>query len=190
MKNLLLSASLLLALAVASPASAQISTENSADEPSNAEVASARCQYTGSATCGDSTENLLAQYGRSPMHGRYARPHRAGYPVMWSDPPSSRRVAIGAGIGFGLGAVVGFHANKDQHPGVGRSAAILGGCIGALIGAAVASAPTLHAVHHPHRPWPGDEDEEEPEAARKPAKNKGSTSSFANRRIKPKHPVS
>lgn len=140
------------------------------------QVALARCAY-------DATEDVCASMNRPspeardasgdttlaqdpqripgpPAHPRppMGRP-RPAFPGMWREEGNPRHAAIGALIGFGLGAALGAHANRDQHPGVGVRAAFLVGSIGAVLGAAVGySTPPIRA-RRPYRrgPWP-DED--------------------------------
>jgi phosphate/sulfate permease len=56
---------------------------------------------------------------------------------VWLQPRNARHAAIGALIGFGLGAALGAKANKDQHVGARIGAPILFGGFGALIGAVI-----------------------------------------------------
>jgi len=80
---------------------------------------------------------------------------------------NGRHVAIGALIGFGLGAALGAKGNTDQHPGVGVKAALLVGGVGALLGAAIGSgAHSFHALsRHRRTPWPDEEDEDAAQSA-------------------------
>jgi hypothetical protein len=103
--------------------------------------------------------DTLAQMRRRPsrpLSPRPRYPHRS-YPNPWVEPGSGRHAAIGAVIGFGLGAAVGARANTDQHPGAGVRASLLVGTFGALIGAAVGyGVPPMQrwaANRHRHR-WP------------------------------------
>ncbi len=143
------------------------------------QVALARCAYNETdevcasvdhpspAAADASNDTTLAQVPRripgppvQPRRPPMGRP-RGAYPGVWMEEGSGRHAAVGALIGFGLGAALGAHANKDQHPGVGVRAAFLVGTIGAVLGAAVGyGTPTFYA-RSPHRrgPW-ADEDEQ------------------------------
>jgi hypothetical protein len=143
------------------------------------QVAVARCAYnetedacagvnpSSAEARGPNGDAMLAQLPRRmpgpPMQPRrptMGRP-RGAYPGVWMEEGSGRHAAIGALIGFGLGAALGAHANKDQHPGVGVRAAVLVGTIGAVLGAAVGYNTPSFRARSPYRrgPWT-DEDEQ------------------------------
>ena len=84
---------------------------------------------------------------------------------MWMPSPSGRHAAIGALVGFGLGAAVGAKGTG------GARATLTFGVLGGLLGAAFGCmTPSFH-VRSPYRrgPWPYDEGE--------PASNSGTSSS-------------
>ena len=171
-------ASLLTApMLIASMTLAQSSNSQTEDKSSPA-IALARCQYTatddscrGQGTSDNPDPDTKAMVAQSQFPRRMPRPPmrpprppmthpRAGYPGMWME-PTPRHAAIGALIGFGLGAAAGAKANTDQHPGMGFKAALFGGGIGAMLGAVIGAAiPSFHS-RDPYRydPWP-DEDEQ------------------------------
>ena len=73
---------------------------------------------------------------------------------MWV-PPNGRHVAIGALIGFGLGAAPGAHAKTDQHLRAGIGAIFAFGGIGALLGAVVGAGVLPMHARNPRRRCPG-----------------------------------
>ena len=91
------------------------------------------------------------------MRPRLGYPQRT-YPPRWGS-GYPRHAAIGALVGFGLGAAFGAKANTDRHPGVGTRAALLFGTFGAMIGAVVGNG--IGPVHSRkvYRRWPAEEDE-------------------------------
>jgi len=143
-------------------------------------VAVARCQYTpadeaclslresGAGNSEKSPDDTLAQMPRRiPAPPRLPRrppgPYpRMGYPRMAFPVPSPAHVAIGFLIGFTLGAV---HPNDNTvrgHVALG----LIGGLMGAVIGAGV---PSFH-LRHSADPWPDDEEEDEMASRSKVAK--------------------
>jgi hypothetical protein len=92
------------------------------------------------------------------------------YARAWG-PGNGRHAAIGALIGFGIGAALGAKANNDPHPGVTLKASLLVGFIGSGLGAAIASGvPPPFARNLRRRgPWPGkrrqDRDNDEDQLA-------------------------
>jgi len=137
-------------------------------------IAAARCQYTPAdnacAVLSDSAEarrsaqddTTLAQLPRRGPGRTF--PTRAGYPPSTYPRRSmgvgnGRHAAIGAIIGFGLGAALGAKANKDQHPGATLRFSLLLGTFGAAMGALIAQgAPPFSRLQHPRGPW-SDADE-------------------------------
>jgi hypothetical protein len=64
-------------------------------------------------------------------------PGAGAHSGVWRQPRNARHAAIGALIGFGLGAAIGAKVNKDQHTQARIGAPILFGGFGALIGAVI-----------------------------------------------------
>src|SRR5271163_1286797 len=126
----------------------------------SAAITLARCQYTpgdlacpGAEASGQSSSKATAteaeMVARISRLGRRPMPHRPvsygrGYPSWFAG--NGRHAAIGALIGFGIGAALGAKANKDPHPGVALKASLLVGFIGGGLGAAIgAGAPSFRA---------------------------------------------
>jgi hypothetical protein len=179
MKNLRLTfyalSFLLLNLFAIAHSAGQVQDETSPEDlKAKAEISAARCLYTqadeGCAAKGEAAQfsgasKNDATVAQLPRH-RLMPPQRPGGPVGrpgpaysrgWPEPPN-RAVAIGALVGFGLGAAAGATANTDAHGRVLTS--LLGGSLGALMGAAFGHAVSglLMITPHNHNPWP-DEDE-------------------------------
>lgn len=102
----------------------------------------------------------LAQFPQRPPSPLYPppqmRPPRGSYPGMWSSPVGDHHTAVGALIGFGVGATAGalIGASKADSSNRGATALIgslLFGGLGAPFGAAVASFPSPQ--FHRYRPW-------------------------------------
>jgi hypothetical protein len=195
MKNLLIVAFLLTALvmttsaALAQTREAQVANDLAVtDFPTS--IAIARCQYTpADNACAGANDSAQVETGASPdgtiaqsprrVPGPPLRPRRPpmahprgeGYPGMRMEPGSARRAAIGALIGFGLGAAMGAKANTDQHPGVGVKAALAFGTIGGLLGAGIgAGMPTFHARNPYQRgPWHDQDDGDQVASRSEPA---------------------
>jgi len=170
---------MILVLLPTSAAIAQTADQQAADELPNG-VAAAHCQYTtadaacigskesGRETINTNDETTVAQLPRRipGPPGRASR-QSMGYPRaysgMWMPSPSGRHAAIGALVGFGLGAAVGAKGTG------GARATLTFGVLGGLLGAAFGCmTPSFH-VRSPYRrgPWPYDEDE--------PASNSGTS---------------
>jgi len=142
-------------------------------------VIAARCQLTSNAReCGElakasKTQGPAQQSGQLAQHypGPYHRPccrggYDSAYPPDWSD--NGHHAAIGALIGFGLGATVGATANPPKGERVAASLVV--GSIGALLGAAFGHAMSTYPVRRPYRgPWT-DEHEDDIMARRHLAK--------------------
>ena len=180
MKNLQIVAFLLTAAVWAPPVLGQTKDSRSAAAPA-VEITAARCQYTpaeaacvalneGSRQSNDTT--TVAQlprrmpgpprYPRRPPMGPPGRP----YSSYWAPEGDSGHAAIGALIGFGLGAAAGASADTDARGRVG--AALVGGSLCALLGAVIGHGiPSFH--HHYHRGWDGDPDEDASLRQHKPA---------------------
>ena len=138
---------------------------------STSAVAKARCQYSqaddvcsrpensapvASSAKTDSTLTQLPQ--RFPGPSRPPRRRPVGHPgVAYAPMPmptaSGRNVAIGALVGFTVGAIAPQNASGRARIGVG----LIGAAFGALIGAAIPSVPSYHL--HRHR-WPDYDDDE------------------------------
>ena len=121
-------------------------------------IAAARCQYAQTDEACVNAGPTLAQIPRPipgpPMHPprppmRYPR---GGYPGPWFE-PNGRHAAIGALIGFTVGAIHPNDGTVRGHMALG----LIGGLLGAAIGA---GSPSFHARnHYRHGPWPDEEDE-------------------------------
>lgn len=182
MENRNLVLSLLVSLIFVSNAAAQVAMAqspeletitNSRDADA---VAAARNQYTHNEAVDDPKHSgtnpsdkadgktTLAQLSRRGPGLPY--PRSAGYPGagsarMW-QPSSGRHAAIGALIGFGLGAAVGAKANTDQHEQARVAAPLIfggfGALFGALVGASIPDGPGWR--FHRRRPWSDEEEDE------------------------------
>lgn len=145
---------------------------DSIPEATTPSIVAARCQYSPadddctSVTKSDATassentdNNTLAQIPRrvpGPPHPIRRRPvgHPGpAYAPMPMPPPSRRKVAIGALVGFSVGAIAPQNVTARARVGLG----LIGAAFGALIGAAIPSAPSYHWRH---RRWPDDDDDE------------------------------
>ena len=124
-------------------------------EPSPA-IALARCRYTaddetcastdasGQSSSRATAAEMLAQFSRRGGRPMPRRPmsYGRGYPSSYAG--NGRRAAIGALIGFGIGAALGAKANQDPHPGVALKASLLVGFIASGLGATIgAGAPSF-----------------------------------------------
>jgi len=135
-----------------------------------ANLTAARCQYTpAEESCRatspqESSSSLNAQLPqrtpgppyppRPPMRGT-----RYGSPAMWASDGNAGHTAVGALIGFGLGAALGASVNNRGYTRSGE--VLVGGALGAVFGAALGHAiPSFHS-HHSRRPtWNDDSDED------------------------------
>ncbi len=167
------SASLLALLFVALSVGAQ-TRDSQSDASANdfsSSVTAARCRYTPAdkACLTGNGEDTLAQFSRHggppmlpPRPVRYSR----GYEPAWG-PGNGRHAAIGALIGFGLGAAIGAKANTDPHPGATVKASLLVGIIGTGLGAAVgAGTPAFRALNlRRRRPFPGNQQDDDDQVA-------------------------
>ena len=146
MKHLQVIAALLAPLLVISSALSQTGNREVHDQATNhAEIATARSRYVqadlqtedvaGRPSGGEAYAQSRRPGPRPPMRPRLGYPQRT-YPPRWGS-GYPRHAAIGALVGFGLGAAFGAKANTDRHPGVGTRAALLFGTFGAMIGAVV-----------------------------------------------------
>jgi len=161
----------------------------------NTSEIAARCRYTpeddacrkeiGPTSSSASSDQTLAQIPRR-MPGPPLRPRRLmahpgpGYAPLWAAPDYNNHAAIGALIGFGLGAAAGAQVNTDARGRV--ASALIVGSIGALMGAAIGHGiPSFHARRaYPPLPLP-EEDEmasrlraANPETARTSSSQSGS----------------
>jgi hypothetical protein len=135
------------------------------DQPTGqADIAAARSTYLraeGTPGKPSSDEDELAQFrrpARRPAPGRSQYPRRAQYPTMWRE-GDGRRTAIGALIGFGLGAAMGAKVNSDNHQGAGVRAALVFGTFGGLFGAAIGHGiQPLPRTRRYRSNWPSDEE--------------------------------
>lgn len=129
------------------------------DSPSAYRILAARSQYALADASDQRHDSALAQVSGQPPAPRF--PQGPGYPPpayagMWAPEGNGRATAIGALVGFGLGAAAGASANTDARSRV--AASLLVGSIGALLGAAVGHAASVFPVRRPSRSgWPYDE---------------------------------
>jgi hypothetical protein len=160
------------------PAQTQVSQVLN-DLPSS--FANARCQYTPTAEACAAAPNdsgpaplgvgsaTVAQLPRR-IPGPPIRPRRppmahpsGGYPGPWMLEPNGRHAAIGALIGFGLGAAHPVDGTVRGHVAMG----LFGGLLGAVIGAGI---PSFHArSRYPRGPW-SDHDGDQLASRSAPAK--------------------
>jgi hypothetical protein len=163
---------MILVLLPTSAAIAQTADQQAADELTNG-VAAARCQYTtadaacigskesGRETIDTNDETTVAQLPRRIPGPPRRASHPMGYPRaysgMWMPSPGGRHAAIGALIGFGLGAAVGAMGMGTGGARATLTFGVLGGLLGAAFGC---TTPSFH-VRSPYRrgPWSYDEDE-------------------------------
>jgi hypothetical protein len=127
-------------------------------------IAIARCQYLSTdEVCVRVSKSSDAGNGPSTtaqvprgIPGASQRPRRPWacprpqYPPMWTSPDYGNHAALGALIGFGLGAGFGATASTDTRGRV--AASLLVGSLGALLGAAVGhTIPAFHVRRHSPR---------------------------------------
>jgi hypothetical protein len=150
-KHLQVFGSFLTSLLLVSSVLAQSGDREAANQLANqADITAARSRYvqTEDLSDGPSDGQAYAQLRRpSPrpsLPPRIGYPQR-GYPAMWRG-GSPKHAAIGALIGFGLGAALGAKFNTDHHGGAGVKAALLFGTFGALIGATAGN--SFGPMHH------------------------------------------
>jgi hypothetical protein len=157
---------LLTSILLASSALAQNSTVSDMNLPADSgAVEVARGPYVrpenSSSSANTNVENkTLAQFPQRRLGPPYPpspmRSPRGVYPGMWSSPAGDHHTAVGALIGFGVGATAGalIGASKDDSANRGATALIgslLFGGLGAAFGAAIASFP--RPQFHRYRPW-------------------------------------
>jgi hypothetical protein len=125
----------------------------------------------------------LAQYSRppGPPFRPPVRPPMGGYPRMRSGPNWGHHGALGALIGFGVGAGAGVIWGTSREPAANRAGdALLGGLLlgglGAAVGAAIASLPPFPSRQF-HRRQSREDDYDELGSRSKPHSAKGRTSS-------------
>jgi len=119
-------------------------TKDSRAESSADEVVAALSQYTQTAEISPDTSDgaQLAQFQRRGPGTQFPRRSgypRAGYGAPWQERGDGHRAAVGALIGFGLGAALGAGTSRDSHTTVG--AVVIFGGFGALIGGVVGGNP-------------------------------------------------
>jgi hypothetical protein len=164
---------LLASLMPASSAMAQMTndrkTETEQEARSIDEISAARSQYTQTPDISpDANDNkTLAQLPRSrpgmaiPLHRGYPN---GGYQTAWMDHGDARHAAIGAAIGFGLGALIGIKVNADQHQAATAGAVFIFGGVGAvfggLIGGSHAGPFAFARRRRDYQPFAPEEDEE------------------------------
>ena len=134
--------------------------------PQQPALSAARCQYTpAEKICGAPAPRCQGVDHRpgSPTFPRAALRQctmaapRPSYPPPFLQFDDGHHAAIGAMIGFGIGAAAGATAKTDSGGRV--VAALFGGGLGALFGAAVGHAIAPFHGHHYHRdPWYDDEE--------------------------------
>ncbi len=110
-------------------------------------ISAARSPYTQpEEALNDGAANLAQFPGRqsgppSSRCGGYARP----YPGMWRGSVNGRHIAIGALIGFGIGAALGAKANQDPTPGATVKASLLFGSVVGVLGALIGQGAPAYA---------------------------------------------
>jgi hypothetical protein len=126
---------------------------------------------------------MLAQYSRppGPPFRPPMRPPMGSYPRMRSGPNWGDHGALGALIGFGVGAGAGVAWGTSREPAANRAGdALLGGLLlgglGAAVGAAIASLPPFPRRQF-HRFHSGEDDYDELGSHSKPHSAKGRASS-------------
>src|SRR5580700_1590752 len=168
MKNLYTVPLLLSSILLASSALAQSSGAFDTSIPADADsVEVARGPYVRPEDTSSSADNstgeenkTLAQFPQrlpvTPYPPPQMRPPRGSYPGMWSSPAGDHHTAIGALIGFGVGATAGALIGAAKNDSANRGAtaligSLLFGGLGAAFGAAIASFPGPQ--FHRYRPW-------------------------------------
>lgn len=155
---------LLIPLLLASTAFARSGEHPSPETAPEADgISAARSQYTQiSHNSPDASDGkALAQFSRR----RPGFPSQHGYPrrsysELRMDYGDGRHAAIGAAIGFGLGALASIKANTDQHANARVGAVFIFGGFGALFGAVIGgTGPFLHARRVYRPSWPGDDED-------------------------------
>jgi hypothetical protein len=150
-------------------------------------IAAARSPYTQPENAAsDVTPHItLAQFpGRQlgPRFSPYGGYPRSNYPGMWRGNGSGRHAAVGALIGFGIGAALGAKANKDPHPGVTVKASLLVGSVGGLLGALIGQgAPPYARLQRPrerrtNKRWTDRDETDQDEMASRPNQTDPDTS--------------
>jgi hypothetical protein len=128
-------------------------TKGSPVDSSPDQVVAAHNRYTQPAEISPDTSDgaKLAQFQRRGPGAQFPRRGypRASYGAPWQEPGNGRHAAIGALIGFGLGAALGAGTSKDSHTTVG--AAVIFGGFGALIGGAVGGNHGAYPFAHRRR---------------------------------------
>ena len=118
-------------------------------------------QQQMAANAKDSGRNDISQFGRYPQVHRGPIRSSGGraYPSAYASAPPPPLSALGALIGFGVGAAIG--ASGSDHSGMtlgGR--VIVGGALFALMGGAIGRGlPFRHRIRFPEPPDPGDDEE-------------------------------
>jgi hypothetical protein len=161
---------------LASGTSAQSAGDPAIPASEAEEIAAARNRYTATKELLPTATDraTLAQYSRRgrgqpfPPRGRYPREQR--YDAAWMHHGNPAQAAIGAAIGFGIGATAGAIGCARNGTPVG-SGILLGGSLFALIGGAIGAshgAGYRFAHHRKNSPLysPGD-NEKDQEARRK-----------------------
>ena len=169
----------LLTLAASPLAKATEDRQTEKDPSLGSAISAARGPYTENAGVESISRDpgkgtTLAQFSQGGIsRGRPARPFpphhgypRGSYQSPWRDHGSAGHAAIGAVIGFGLGAALGAAGNTDRHAGTTRAgtALIIGG-LGAFIGGVIGGAHggPYGFAHHRKTPPPALRGDEEPD---------------------------
>lgn len=145
-------------------------TETEKDPPSSDAISAARSSYTpdvkGEGLSRYAGDGMTAQLSRDrptrpvPPHHGYPR---GSYRTPWMDHGDAGHAAIGAAIGFGLGAALAAKANTSPYPGATARAIFLVGGLGALMGGVIGGShggPFAFAHHRRTYPPARREDEE------------------------------
>src|SRR5258708_2672000 len=164
---------LLASLLLAASASAQ--TADSQATPSGASevdgIAMARSQYAETADIArdSNAKTILAQFQRrgpgAPIPPRRAYPRRESYGTTWAGYGDARHVAIGAAIGFGVGATFGAIGSIRNRGSVGDGI-LLGGSLCGLFGAAIGASHAGYSSFARHRKMHQQSRQEDEEADR------------------------
>lgn len=157
-------ASLLAVLVILAPAGLAQTRNGQAPVTLSAEesISAARSRYTRTAEVWPDANNgkTLAQI---PRRGPGTRPRegysRGAYQAPWINNGDAGRVAVGAAIGFGLGALLGVKAADHSRNATAAGVVIFGG-LGALFGGVIGGTHSFARTRSVYRhSWPEDDEE-------------------------------